>query len=634
LNTLDQNLKGGANLLGFADDFMFYVDSLPGQNNVFNSYDAICGYLNPGDPANSSHPLALAISALQAAENSYVTYLTSQDQLKDQMITLDQSYENRLRDIVGKFPGDPSYGDNPTNNPGSLLDQQYLAIQEATLKIKENQTKMSNLRQAVQIEINRAQSVSNVVINFGNKNAQLTEEIGLIDAGEAAVGGLADSANNIAQISPGEGPIGVNFVERLGAFNAVAQFVGEIGKSQLEAEKERNSAMEQATITGIDSAATVKSMLLDMNTLLVESQETALDLQQAVNQLTGLYREKQQLEDRIAQQNADLATRYYADPIHRWKAQADMGAADLAFNNAQRWLFFMERALDYKWNTPFNHYYGSNTWTDATLYKLRNADELNEMFDAMNDWDSLGQNPTQTNVDYFSVRDDFFGYAPSNTLGQAMTYADPITGQTVSALQAFHDRLRLLVNNSDPNNSYIDLHFSTVRQIPGQAFFLGPVFTTNGTVVSRGLALDKIKWIKINLPGPHTLGGTYLSGNLTYGGTSFIRNLKVGTYDLAQPDHLINEMTAYSTRRYYFSMNDDKFLSEDALVVPVSMDLNTPAGHAPTATRIDSFDERSVATSDWELTIPITVTGIPKLSIDELDDIEIWFNHVATARNP
>ena len=633
LTTLQHSLIGGANLLGFAPDFLMYVYSLPGQSaGTFNSYDTLRAYLDPNNSNNGSHPLSQAVSALQTAEASYAAYRGYQDQLADQMTGLDQNYASRLRDIVGAYPGDSSYSDDPTNNPGSLLDQQYSIIEQGRLKILENQTDIANLNQRVQIEINRASSESNVYIMYGNKNASIDETIGNIQAEQAAANSAADTVNNVVQAITNPGAA-VSAIVNLA--NGAVQADAEVRKGQLEAEKDQNAAMQQAQITGIDSAAAVKTMMLDMSTLLIESQETVLQLQQAVNQMAGLYREKQQLEQKIAQQNATLATRYYADPVHRLLAQSDMAAADLAFNEAQRWLFFMQRALAYKWNTPLSHAYNGVTWTTNTLFRLRNADELNAMFNAMNDWDSYLDATlaaTETNVDYFSVRDDFFGYALSNSLGQALTYPDPITGQSVGPLQAFRDRLRQLQNTSDPNNSYLDLHFSTVRPIPGKSFFQGPVFAADGTVITRGLCLDKIQWIKINLPGPHTFGGSYLQGTLTYGGTSFIRNLDVGAYNTDQPDLLPNEMTAYSTRRWYFSPDQDTFTSEQAQSTSASMQLSTQAGVAPSSTEIDVFNEHSVATSGWELTIPTTVAGTPVMSIDQLNDIEIWFKHIATDR--
>lgn len=51
--------------------------------------------------------------------------------------------------------------------------------------------------------------------------------------------------------------------------------------------------------------------------------------------------------------------------------------ATLGFEDAQRWLFFMVRALEFKWNTPFSGFaHDGRTWSAKTLFKLRNADEL------------------------------------------------------------------------------------------------------------------------------------------------------------------------------------------------------------------------------------------------------------------
>ena len=69
--------------------------------------------------------------------------------------------------------------------------------------------------------------------------------------------------------------------------------------------------------------------------------------------MTALYREKEELEARIAESNTDLASRYFADPIHRIIAESSLVAANLSFGEAQKWLYFMVRALEYKWNLSF-----------------------------------------------------------------------------------------------------------------------------------------------------------------------------------------------------------------------------------------------------------------------------------------
>jgi len=138
--------------------------------------------------------------------------------------------------------------------------------------------------------------------------------------------------------------------------------------------------------------------------------------------------------------------------------------------------------------------------------------------------------------------------------------------------------------------------------------------------------------------------GSYLSGNLIYGGTSFIRNTIVGSYNPAQPDRLANEMTAYSTRHWYFDGSltnlptPKRFTSDEAQLTQISMPLITPAEADIPPTQGDTynnsiFKERSVATSDWELQFFTVKNGVQQLNLDQLDDIEIWFKHVATDRN-
>ena len=71
-------------------------------------------------------------------------------------------------------------------------------------------------------------------------------------------------------------------------------------------------------------------------------------MKQEVGRLTLLMREKADLERQVAESQAALATRYFADPIHRIRSEHPAARANLAFANARKWLFFMGRALEYK----------------------------------------------------------------------------------------------------------------------------------------------------------------------------------------------------------------------------------------------------------------------------------------------
>jgi hypothetical protein len=461
------------------------------------------------------------------------------------------------------------------------------------------------------------------MVRFGEKQAELTRVIGHWNATQAGADALADA------LSPDKILTGRIFGY---AANAAVQATAEEMKAKAEAEKEELAALEQATITGIESEAAVKTMALRLKTLAVESQEAAVLLRQEMNRLVALYREKADLEQKLAERDASLAGRYFADPTHRLRSVGDMVEANLAFEEAQKWLFFMSRALEYKWNTPFTGYEhpanSGRSWSTAGLFKLRNAEELRLLFAAMDDFDSQSQLPKDDYFDWFSVRDDFFGYRLTNDLGQVAVYADPLTGEPVGGIEAFRSRLRQL---QDAQGN-IRLQFNTVRELPGGTFFRGPRFSPSGQVLSKGLFLDKIRWIKIVLPGDHSLGRSQVSGELRYGGTSFIRNFDVGAYDPAHPERLTNEITGYTTRFWFFHNPTATWRVSEALSSPVAMQLTADPRTPPTVQEIDVFKERSVAASDWLLSMPTRDLGQQILAIDELDDVELYFYHYAVTR--
>jgi hypothetical protein len=231
--------------------------------------------------------------------------------------------------------------------------------------------------------------------------------------------------------------------------------------------------------------------------------------------------------------------------------------------------------------------------------------------------------------DWFSVREQFLGYTRSNELGQVVYYVDPVTGQTNDALGAFRLHLSRLVTNN-----WIELDFNTVREIENKSFFRGPTYYPSGSVdpTKPGYYLDKIRWLKIRLPGGHAQEP--VSGYLRYGGTSYLRNPEYGTRDSQRPDRIIGEMTAYSTR--HWKKVSGKWVFSDGINAGISM-LKVPRTEPrldgnpanpdvlPSVNQIDVFKERSVATTRWHLAIP--VSGAGSVVISNLDDIEIYFYH-------
>jgi hypothetical protein len=245
----------------------------------------------------------------------------------------------------------------------------------------------------------------------------------------------------------------------------------------------------------------------------------------------------------------------------------------------------------------------------------------------------LVQLPTDDYYDIFSIREDFLGYASYDDTGtNLLYYADPAypdSSERLTAPEAFRSYLSTKTNSL----GNIALNFSTRREKAGGTFYRGARFDDDGNAYSAGLFLDKIDYMEIQLIGDtNAFAKSKLTGELAYGGTSFIRNFDVGTFDPDRPDRLQDEETAYSTRYWYFHAPTAKWVFTEQLSSPVTMKLKDDDDIPESVYEIDIFKERSVATTDWELTIPTVDLDTKVLSIEDLEDIEIHFYHYACSR--
>ncbi|MBK7999920.1 MAG: hypothetical protein IPK15_14690 [Verrucomicrobia bacterium] len=624
LAELQQTLAIDANPLGFAPDFLMLAENFFGVETHFDSFDSFAERLSLD---SSSSPLRRAATSLADARTGYGQFRGFEDQIAAQFDDSTTAYEFRLFEIVGAFPGDDvNYTDDPTANPGSELDQQYRSIEVARLRILKNKTDISNLNKEVQIEQQRAADVSGIIIRYGNNQAKLTEEIGDINAAQAGANQLTDYFNPANLVSGASISIALNFG---------VQTISELEKAKLEARKERLAALEQSEIVGAESAARVKTLLLRMNTLVLDSQEASLLLNQEIARMTALYREKGELEKRLAEASTELASRYFADPLHRITSQATMIEANLSFDEAQKWMFFMARSLEYKINSPFTNNFLGRTWNSHSVFKARNADELVDLYDAMIDYNDTASRNRQSETSWFSIREDHLGYRTGvDAQGQPLRYLDPDTGELVPAIEAFRRYLRRNIRQLAGNSAEIVLEFSTAKDLFATAnenFFRGPSFNPDGTIPDPGAYLDKIDGLHLRLPGNHSLGHASVPGRLSYGGTSFIRNPRVGGFDPARPDRLRNELTAYSTR-YWFRDQDLVWRFAEAFSSQVTLTLSTGPRQETTADQIVVFKERSVAATGWVLSLRIRSGGQQLLNIDEMTDVELLFRHSSISR--
>ena len=649
LEAVREFMDGKLNLLGFRDDFLMLVQSFEG---IKDSFDALAYWDDATDPTT---PLGAAAAKLQEARAAYDTYRGSQTDLAAQLTDQTNIYRDRLAVITGVDPGidpenppHPSYL-TPDQNEGSAINLQVRSITLAQNRILRNTQQIANLKEQVEIEVQRrAQesginaNIESIRVSYGDRQAALTEEIAEIEGLQVQADNLADAANCITA------NIGTNFSVSVSGgavaytINAFLQEQWEEDKGEKKAAKEKLSAMEYAEITAQDDAlldanskANIKTWLLGMKTLQLESEEAKLLLNQEVARLSGLLAEKKVLEARLKEVNANLLSRYYADPIHRLRYQSAMLDAQKAFEEAQKWVYFTVRAFEYKHNIP--GFVTTDGYSLNSVFAARNADELVDIVTAVKAYDvALGLPGGVAKEDWLSFTEDILGYRRQDAQGHSILYTDPFTGRPqVTSTDIFRN---CILSHMD-DSGVVTLSFSTVLD-NGLSFFYGPRYLSNGTLVTPGAFLDKINHMKINLVGNHSVPYTALAAAITQGGVQCVRDIDVGTFDPATPNHVEGEMTSWVTRFWFMHPGNPSadppilpgWRFNEGLTANVLLNLTHTSHDTTTGNTFDEFAERSVAATDWKLVIFTKVSGEARMNINELDDLQFYFNHRAKNR--
>lgn len=623
-------IRGEANSLGFSPDFLMLVQKFQGQSgDLFDSYDALSQWI----VQNATAPLNWAVQKYTEANASYANYRGHVDQLATQYADRNTAYDDRLFRIVGANRGDAGY-DHPETNVGSEIWQQLRSIEVAQGRLQKAALELENLGRQIEIEVDRRGqergiygAISQVYIEYGSKQAALTREIAKWRAAAAAANAMV--GDNLLKPSTWGGGH---------ALNAAFQAGAALEEGRLQAKKEELAAKERAEVNDlqnnvldVNSKSNIKTWALRADSLEIDIAETTILLKQEQARLTALRNEKADIEQKMDQANVGLLNRYFSDPNHRIKMQADTLEAEMTFREAQKWVYYTARALEYKWNMPFVHTHAGKNWSVGSVFKLRNAAELQAMVAAMQDFNGLldGTMVKDDYYDWFSFREDFLGLKRYDAQGRVLYYTDPVTGVRADALTTFRN---FLTRNKDTNGN-INLEFSTAREVPGGTFFLGPRYNPNGSLASKGLWLDKIKWMQFRLPGSHTTGRAQIAGQVTYGGSCFLRTQNVGTVpDANRPDRVVGELTAWSTRYWYYDGGSNSWRFSEGLSAPVQMQMTSDPRIPPTVTQVDVFKERSVAATGWKLSVPTRDLGVEILKISELNDIEVYFYHYAVVR--
>lgn len=674
LLTKDQFLKGNRNLLGFDPDFLMLVQRFQRvDGDIFDSFDSLVAY-NYDSPSDVS-PLKFAVKKLDHARASFFSYRQTLDTLKEQFRVQNLAVRDRLRTLTGVDPGQDI--DNPPfeyrdfeNNPNGELALQMgnIRLAETHMQFLNNDTNVLKVQIANETAIRDrermiSQDIRGIVTDYGQFRGDLERRIGRSEGvvmrwGNVAEGTQAALDIAMSALTSDLFTVGGNIV--IGAISAAAiggiygvageiQLAQGIKQGDLRAQMEEYAAAENAEVIAKEAQLQqfIRSRTIEeLNAQMRVGDMEWLEAQQVRRQEQGrrllLLTEKQALEQRMRENNEGLVDRLFADPIYRMMYMADAAEAQRAFEEAQKWAFFMVRALEYKWNTPFFYSYGGKEFSQQSVFSARNAEELEELAAAMISYDGLLQASGRGDVhrDTISFVEDILGLDRLDLDGNLVFYDDPLdpTGPQIDGAGLFLRYLQDKVRSSESGeDDYIELHFSTAKAM-ADSFYRGAKYDENGELIDRGLYLDKIVSLQVNLIGSPPPGAPdAVPGVLTYGGSSFIRNQYVG--EQRAPDRIAGEFTIYPTRFWYYDPGhpdlgiDQGWKSRNGQQASVVLNLAGPEGVAEDTNLITVFKERSVATSDWGLIIYTrNDLGETILDPDWLDDIQFEFVHTAKDR--
>jgi hypothetical protein len=94
-------------------------------------------------------------------------------------------------------------------------------------------------------------------------------------------------------------------------------------------------------------------------------------------------------------------------------------------------------------------------------------------------------------------------------------------------------------------------------------------------------------------------------------------------------------MTAFSTRFWFFDTALDRFRFNDGFISSgVQVELSPNPEVPPSVEQINDFAERSVAASNWHLSVPVRdrISSTDIARINDMDDILIFFFHQSVSR--
>ena len=658
-------LQGRGNILGLDENFMVFVQDGTGLNNTYDVLKA-----KVYNAANPATPLQAALDEQTSASALYDTYRASVDQVVQELGDVQSTYDDQFQEITGYSTAERAQWDGYHPKPGAAcdlatVDQNLLSYSNKQVTLEANARQlMSDITQG-NAAIQNAQGIGATIQNaqqaYLNIDSSAWDSIQLNNAVSAA----AEATANAAETAAAGDPLGSSAAVGVGAVNAVIQGGCAADTATRQENIDQAAIGFQSTLAQSQLPLTISQAEQALGSTIRDQYANQLDMQDNANAIAQAMADRKRLLDQVAtiQKNFDdnqasIRTRYYADPIHLVRSDNQIIKANAAFDNAQRWMFYLQRSLEYKWNQNFVGSYAGRNYDSGSIFKMRNAEELKDLYTAFENFDSTGslgfsQNTAQ--FDAISLRKLLVPNPntlnPTNTADPGVR-VDPITGDVVSEREMFRRQLHRMVDGN--GNLVIPINTTHLSDVDYPSFFIGPLYSTNGTVLRNGRWHDVVRYVKVNIVSTNHVGAPLaVSGQITYSGSSFFRTRVTpcgipgqrldNTLD-SQGRDIPGEFITWPFHTYFqvdfnvpvFTVLD--YQPETSVFAlsgnyvrnlpPLNDASQDPSDPLSSSFNFNAFTEYSVAATGWVL----TVYANPNVNLDLIDDIEFVVAHRSASR--
>ncbi len=579
-------LQSGFNEFGVRDSYVpfYYLD-----DNGQASSDNFIQILSLAIAQNSTWN-----ASFRAAQDTQRAFESKQEDAEAALLQVKDQYDSQLSDICGGRGIEnlqTQCGIDYKKANASQLAQALLAIDSAAAGVEAARAAMANIYSEVEIEQQRAAqqagvttAVAQIRFSSGQRNTLIDFAINQISAGQQlatdVLGGLGSCA------TPWGCAIAVGAATATGVVNFIANQLKaglELTKGLLQATTESDIVLTQGLSIGIDSAAAIKTKLLQLITLRLALEQAALNLAQAQGQAIALTSRAERLLDSRNAANALAGRKVSRTLSYRLFANQSGLRALRDGESAVRIGWFAARALSYKLNQSLA--------VEGEIRTARSPADLSTAFDKLAQLNANSGTAGRNRITV-SLRRDL--------LGQTTSATDAVSGQTLATAEQFRQFVASPVSRDTDGNFHVRFMTAT----PGS-----PVANT-----AEGAA--RIKGVWVNLIGDG-FGADVSTAQvkLTHGGTSYLRARKSG-----------GELIAYNLGAGGGS-GGAAGVESRRLAIPQAS-INAPNHYVETYKDV-VLTERAVLAGPWELVIDQT-TGTPlnkSLDISHMDDIEITLEY-------